>query len=942
MQSSKRIRMGFPFLIGVGVFFLIGWGMMLAIIYPDEGIRILSPENKILNLDSRIAETSLLKLGDKLLEVDNKKIAQYLPIFSWHSGKKAGDTASFVIQRGQEVIRLTVPLSKPSGDELINRLMPLIVALIFLIVGLGIETFAPSTAATELGFWFFVFSSLLLTSGQLSWTGPALFIPVYNFLWWIIGPLAVHFHLFFPQEAKFRARNLILLGLYSIGLLGGMLNILWGNHANPNSQWIVQVFTASRYFLASNLLLVAALLYYHYHNAVDPGVRAKVRLLLLGGLLSVVPFVSFYILPEILISKPILPHSFTFIWISFLPLSYGYAIFRYRVIEFEKHVNRGATVLLVFSFLVGIYISIFSVLERILPSDILYDPALNTFLILSLSASILPLSKRVQRLVDTMFYGGWYDYRSAILQITSNLEQITDLRELASTIAERLTNTLRIEDACIFLSDIEGDFSVVEVAPKDKLLNKGNIKPLILPRSSLEFLLKVGKEEKVTLAKALSAAKISPEEYQLLNTEQEHLWVPIIGHSQIKGLLALGQKFGGDVFSAEDLDILRVVARTLGPIIENIHLLNQLRRYAGELEKRVEERTAQLYDAKERVEAILRSVGDGVVVMDLTGVIETVNDTMLSQSSYSMAELVGVNYLDWLRRYNDAEVIQSIRDDLQKGLIWTGELIHARKNGKQYDILLSIAPVRDQHGKIVNYVATQRDITFRKELDRIKDAFVADVSHELRTPTTNITLYLELLEGAPDAKRAEYLRVLKEQTLLLRQLVEDILDLSRLAIGKTKKVEYNPVDLNLIIDQSITAYHPSATMNGIDLQFDKDDDLPFVRGEMNQIARVVNNLIGNAINYTNHGFVRVRAYQQDRFICLEVQDSGIGIAEEDLPHIFERFYRGQQVRQTKKHGTGLGLAIVNEIIDLLGGKIEVESQENQGSTFRIFLPVWES
>jgi len=93
-------------------------------------------------------------------------------------------------------------------------------------------------------------------------------------------------------------------------------------------------------------------------------------------------------------------------------------------------------------------------------------------------------------------------------------------------------------------------------------------------------------------------------EYQLLNTEQEHLWIPIIGHSQILGLLALGQKYGGDVFSAEDMDILRVVARTLGPIIENIHLLNQLRKYANELEIRVEERTAQLFDAKERVEAI--------------------------------------------------------------------------------------------------------------------------------------------------------------------------------------------------------------------------------------------------------------------------------------------------------------------------------------------------
>ena len=942
MQTSKRIRMSFPFIMGIGVFFLIVWGIVLALNYPYEGIRILSPRNEILDLDPFIAETTQLKIGDVLLEVNSNKVLQYLPTYSWYLGKNVGDPVTFLVRRGNQNLLLVVYLSKPSAEELLTRLMPLLIALIFLLVGIWIVAFAPSSKETELGYWFFISSSLLLTSGQISWTGPPIFIEIYNILWWMIGPLAVHFHLYFPQEAKFRWRDHFLIFLYFLGSIGGIFNIVWASHGSNNEPLIFAITTASQYFIAINLILVAGLLYYHYRNAADPGVLAKIRLLLLGGLLSVVPFLAFYIIPEVLINKPLLPHYLTFIWISFLPLTYGYVIFRYRIIEFERHVNRGATVLLVFFVLVGIYISIFSLLQAILPTTILYDPTLNTFLILFLAASILPISRQVQHLVDVMFYGGWYDYRSAILQITSNLEQIMDLRELGATISKRLTNTLRLEDTCIFLSDIEGDFSVIEVAPKNKLIDGSSGKAPILPRSSLEYLLKVGGEEKATIAEALKAAQVSPEEYQLLNTEQEHLWIPIIGHSKILGLLALGQKYGGDIFSAEDMDILRVVARTLGPIIENIHLLNQLRKYANELEQRVEERTAQLFEAKERVEAILRSVGDGVVVTNLVGGIETVNDAMVSQSSYSINELVGINYLAWLEKYNDVEIIQSIKERLWEGKIWSGELVHTRKNGKQYDILLTIAPVRDQKGRIINFVATQRDITYRKELDRIKDIFVADVSHELRTPTTNITLYLELLENAPESKKEEYIKVLKEQTLLLRKLVEDILDLSRLAIGKTKKIDFSPVDLNLIVSQSITANLPSALMAGIDLQFEASQNLPFLKGEINHITRVVNNLIGNAINYTSLGFVHVRTYQQDHFVCLEVQDSGLGISEEDLPHIFERFYRGQNVRQTKQHGTGLGLAIVNEIVDMHGGHIQVESEVNKGSTFRVCFPIFES
>jgi signal transduction histidine kinase len=241
---------------------------------------------------------------------------------------------------------------------------------------------------------------------------------------------------------------------------------------------------------------------------------------------------------------------------------------------------------------------------------------------------------------------------------------------------------------------------------------------------------------------------------------------------------------------------------------------------------------------------------------------------------------------------------------------------------------------------MVYYVGSQRDITRQKELDRMKDQFVSDVSHELRTPTTNISLYLELMDQASTEKRTEYLAVLKDQGYQLRKLVEDILDLSRLSMGRERKIEFGPVNINLVAAQVITAHQPLADATGLSLDFLASPELPPVRGEENQLARVITNLVSNAVRYTDQGSVNVRTYHNGQRVCLEVQDTGMGIDPEDRPHLFERFYRGRSVRQTRIHGTGLGLAIVKEIVDLHGGYINVNSYPGEGSTFQVWFPMY--
>jgi signal transduction histidine kinase/PAS domain-containing protein len=227
-----------------------------------------------------------------------------------------------------------------------------------------------------------------------------------------------------------------------------------------------------------------------------------------------------------------------------------------------------------------------------------------------------------------------------------------------------------------------------------------------------------------------------------------------------------------------------------------------------------------------------------------------------------------------------------------------------------------------------------------QELDQLKSKFIADVSHELRTPITNLTLYLDLLTRGRPERRHHYEEVLHEQLRRLQNLIDDTLSLSRLELGHDQS-RYEFVSLNRVVSQVVAMHQVKADAVGLQLTFNPTYPLPKVWGESNQLAQVVSNLVVNALNYTQQGFVRVGTGYETAVnnIILQVEDSGQGIAAEDAPYLFQRFYRGQQTGQSNIPGTGLGLAIVKEMVGQYGGEIEVHSQVNIGSRFVVKLPV---
>ncbi|MBI5567787.1 MAG: GAF domain-containing protein, partial [Chloroflexi bacterium] len=224
------------------------------------------------------------------------------------------------------------------------------------------------------------------------------------------------------------------------------------------------------------------------------------------------------------------------------------------------------------------------------------------------------------------------------------------------------------------------------------------------------------------------------------------------------------------------------------------------------------------------------------------------------------------------------------------------------------------------------------------ELDQLKSKFVSDVSHELRTPVTSLSLYIDLLDHGKPEKRDFYVTQLKGQMTRLRKLIDDILDLSRLERDRDKDGR-SPVDINSIVEHVAAMQLVAAETAGLTLTCDVSDGLLAVVARPDQLTRAITNLVANAIKYTPKGSVRVQTCLQGGRVCIQVTDTGLGIPADELPHLFERFYRGRAVAQSTIPGTGLGLSIVKEIIESHDGTVDVASELDHGTTFRIWLPV---
>lgn len=367
--------------------------------------------------------------------------------------------------------------------------------------------------------------------------------------------------------------------------------------------------------------------------------------------------------------------------------------------------------------------------------------------------------------------------------------------------------------------------------------------------------------------------------------------------------------------------------------------LGVLARHLNEMVDRLRNNIREISSERNKIKAILASLTDAVVAVDQVGRVMFVNPAAEEMLKKREDEVVRKYLLEVIRNH---EMDSLAKDILDKGGTREAELRLFPTSSRVFKV--HGAPITTEQGRIVGAVLSIRDITELRRLEQMRTEFVANVSHELRTPLTSIRGFVEtLLEGALEDEKISrrFLTIINSEAQRLQQLIEDLLTLSRLEHQKPEKV-VKGASLKKTLSRVLEVVGPLAQDKGVELKVEVPPDLPLLKFPENFLEQVLLNLLDNGIKYTQKGgSVTVAARREGTKVRVEVRDTGIGIPEESLPRVFERFYRVDKARSRELGGTGLGLSIVKHMVESHGGTVGVHSRVGQGSVFYFILPVAE-
>ena len=371
----------------------------------------------------------------------------------------------------------------------------------------------------------------------------------------------------------------------------------------------------------------------------------------------------------------------------------------------------------------------------------------------------------------------------------------------------------------------------------------------------------------------------------------------------------------------------------------------ELREYSERLEDLVQEQTVEVQAQYAQLDAILRSVGDAILMTDPEMRVRYANPAFSALTGYAPEDILGQDVRSAGIVERSGQVAQQIESIVFGGEAWRGEAPGRRKDGRTYDAELTMAPVHDAEGYLMGYVSSHRDISQSKNLERARSQFIANISHQFRTPVTTLKLYAHLMQKAELlTKHRQHLQTIEEQIDWLDQLIQDTLKITALDSG-TAVTAWKSVSVSGLVRDTVVHYRGRAEAAGLNLvDVPIPPDLPIIKGDVWRLLQALGEVVENAIIFTPSGgrvTLRVASVEEKSraWVTIAVQDTGYGISPEELDRVFDRFFRGKLADSGHTPGTGLGLSIAHGIIHAHGGQITVESQEGEGSTFTIWLPL---
>ncbi|MDZ8188102.1 MAG: PAS domain S-box protein [Nostoc sp. ChiSLP02] len=382
-----------------------------------------------------------------------------------------------------------------------------------------------------------------------------------------------------------------------------------------------------------------------------------------------------------------------------------------------------------------------------------------------------------------------------------------------------------------------------------------------------------------------------------------------------------------------------------------------LRQLNQELEARVAERTAALENTlaeAQGLNAILDNLADGLLVTDITGQITHFNPAFLAMYGLKANTLKG--------DYRELP-ISGLADLVEKTQSHPSEVFAAEVCLAKERIGQAVATAIFKRGSANEAAACFgsalliRDVTAEKEIDKMKTDFISTVSHELRTPLTSVLGFASIIKEKLETdvfpmfttedrklqktiKRVgENLNIIVSEAERLTSLINDVLDIAKMEAGKVEW-QMQPLDPSELLDWATTSTSALFETNGLELITQIEPELPQIVGDRNRLLQVLINLISNAIKFTASGSITCRIQKESNAICMSIIDTGVGIAPEDQPKVFEKFRQVGDTLTDKPKGTGLGLPICKQIVEHHGGRIWVESELGKGSTFSFIIPIY--
>ena len=542
---------------------------------------------------------------------------------------------------------------------------------------------------------------------------------------------------------------------------------------------------------------------------------------------------------------------------------------------------------------------------------------------------------------------------STINEIARDISAVTDLNATLNLILQKLQQVLPLDVFFVALHDVNTQtvtFPIMYDAGKfweqeAGIVSRSGIVGQVLQTKQAIL---VNRTLEEMTAKQNSSGRVG----DVSKISASILMIPLPVGEEIIGVFSI-QSYTLNSYNEKHVDFLGGAAQQLAIAVQNARLYDsqqseltkrkrlesELQEYSRKLEKLVEERTQSLRRANEQLELILNNTNNALAFADPDGDVLVTNPAF--RAIFAEQNSRAIEFLLWT--LDEEEQLSAVSDALLKAMYDNqAQQIETQvlsRNGERKDLALTLVPVGTDENKSRNGVLLScHDITQMKDIERFKQRFVADAVHDLATPISGLSTRLYLLQRSPQ-RLNDHVRALENQVSHLKDLLDDLRILSQMDRNQIA-LQLELSNINDILQRVFDTYEPVAIEKQQSLILTMDSHLPDTLIDPRQIERVFVNLVSNAINYSpENKEITIQTMSNENFVTVTVEDQGIGISQDEVPHVFDRFYRTDQARMTVASGTGLGLAITREIVEKHGGEVEVQSEVGEGSIFLVKLPI---